>query len=288
MPAPSPDGFTRSIGGLLLDPGGAILACIVTTDYESFHSALRPIPDIAVPMSGGEIPAAYQGNFWITGLARAPSGAIYACDADGSVHDNATGPWRVTALSPGQGLRAIACLGDGTVLTGGTSGVVYRSLPDGGFEALEPAPGQWINAFAGKGRDDFVVVADGGTAVRWDGGGASSIDLATDATLHDVLLDGSTYLIAGPNGLLFRGAGEVWEDISRGSDAYFELARYHGKLWAAAGPGGVLDLTDAGAEPVRQTFNAYRIRTAGRFAAFAGDNLVVRHDGEVWSGYKFG
>lgn len=284
----SPDGFTRTIGDMLLDPGGAILACVVTTDHESFHSALNPIPDIATPMTGGQLPAAYQGSFWLTGLARFGSGPIYACDAEGNVHDNAAGSWRQRPVSPGKALRAIECLPDGTILTGGTSGEVFRSRDGGVFERLLPEAGSWINAFAGTDAENFVVAADDGVLLQWQGGTGRQIDLATDVTLNAAFWDGGSYLVAGAKGLLLRGSQDAWDELG-GSDAdLFGIARYGDEIWLAAGPGGVLRLVGDELAQVRKTFVAHRIRGTDRFAAFAGDNLLFRHDGAAWPGYRFG
>lgn len=288
MTAPSADGFTRTIGDMLLASDGALLACVVTTDYESFHSALNPIADIATPMSGGQLPALYQGNFWLTGLAMAGNGAVYACDADGTVHDNATGAWRQRPVSPGKALRTIACLADGSVLTGGTGGVVYRSRDGQPFEALSPGLDTWINDFAGSSADSFVVAADGGVLVQWQGGQATRVPLATDATLNAAFLDGDRYLVAGARGLLLRGTGDAWDDITSTDADLFGIARYGREIWLAAGPGGVLRLNGDRLEQVRKTFVAHRIRGGERFVAFAGDNLIFRHDGVAWPGYRFG
>lgn len=282
-------GMTHSVAGLTLDSNGGIVACIVATDQESFHSALRPVPDISVPMTGAEIPAIYQGAFWLTDIARAPSGAFFACDADGSVHDNSTGEWTVTAVSPGAGLRTIAFLDDGTILTGGTSGCVYRRRADGTYEALDPELGSWISSIAGRGRDAFVAVGDGGSVLEWSDGAGRKLELARSGLLHAVIVDGDDYLAVGEKGQLWRRRGDAWKVQRTGAErSYFDVALYGGATWVAAGKHGVAEVNGKQVTPVRETFHPTRVRTEGRFAAFAAGGILARYDGAAWFGYKFG
>ncbi|WP_149141264.1 hypothetical protein [Gemmobacter caeruleus] len=276
-----------TVTGLLLHPGGQILVNLTATDGEDFYTMLSEIPDIARPAEGGPAEAAYEGQFWITALAQGPDGAVYACDADGHVHDNASGTWRVTPVAP-DGLRAIACLPDGTVITGGTGGRVYR-LDARGWRAMAPDLGIWINALAGQGAQDFAAAGDEGALWLWRGEGPGRrVDLPTDATFQDLLRDGAGYLVCGDNGALFRGAGEDWADLTATAHDLYEMARYGDEVWLACGEAGVGRLTDNGIEIVRDTFIAHGIRTAGRYAAFAGGPSVIRHDGEIWLRYSYG
>lgn len=273
--------------GVVLQPSGEILVNLSATDGENYYTMLSAIPDIEQPARGEGAEAVYEGEFWITALTQAPGGAIYACDADGNVHDNATGEWRVTSVAP-DGLRAIACLPDGTLITGGTGGLVYR-LDAGGWRAMTPNIGVWINALAGQSAQDFAAAGDKGALWRWRGDGPGQrIELPTDASFRGLLRAGADYLACGENGALFRGAGEDWTDLTVPGHDFYDMACYGAEVWLACGAAGAGRLTDGRIEIVRDTFTAYNICSAGRFAAFAGEGSVIRHDGKAWLRRTYG
>ncbi len=280
------DDLGKSVGAILLNENGALLNAVVATDGESFYSVLSPIPDIAAAVFQTDVPGIYSGNFWITAFDRDRNGNLFVADADGRVHTNLTGSWTIENVTLGKGLRTVRCLPDGTILTAGTSGTIFRREPTGWLPMNEPVS-QWINDIDGAGELDFVAVGDAGLVLKRVGTGWDRPEIPTNATLHGVLSLGKDYLVCGAKGAIFRSDGTAWRDLSFGSVDLFGMREYRQEIWIACGTDGAGVLTDDGIEARRQTFAAYSIDTAGQFIAFAGNNIVVRHDGSAWHGFGY-
>jgi hypothetical protein len=281
------DDLTRSVAAVLTEPGGGILVDLVTTDYESFHSVLTPIPDIASPESNAESEEAYAGPFWLIDIDRAANGALYACDGDGNVHTNRSGVWTVEPVSPGKGLRVVCALPDGTVLTAGTEGVVYRRGAEA-WTAISPSFGQWITGMGGRTGRDLAVCGDNGLVAVLSGDTWTTPMLPTDATLNALIAVGEEFLAGGQNGTLFRGNAEAWADLSGSGHDIHGLAVREGMVWAACGSAGAATLAEDGAiEVVRDTFAAFCVHSAGPHIVFAGNLTVARFDGATWKGRRY-
>ncbi len=192
---------STSVAAVLADDSGAMLVDVVTTDYESFYSALTPVTDVVQTLENEATDELYGGNFWILDLDRRDQdGAIFACDDDGCVHTNASGDWAIEKVSQ-QGLRSIRCLPDGSVFTLGTDGIVYRRDDEQWVKASESF-GVWLTGIDGPSKDSFTICGDTGLLAQFKDGVWNTVEVATDATLNAVLWNGENYLIGGARGLL--------------------------------------------------------------------------------------
>ncbi|WP_225028922.1 hypothetical protein [Xinfangfangia pollutisoli] len=276
---------SQSVAAILAGSDGSLLVDLVTTDYEYFESHLLPITDIddeGDPDDDGE-PPFYHCENWLTGLCRSPSGFVFACDADGNVHHNAAGRWVQEPVTPGQGLRVIRALPDGTILTAGTAGTVHLRGA-AGWASLGDSFGQWITGMDGSSAEDFAICGDGGLLALRRGARWERPELPTDGTLNAVLALQGSYLVGGAGGVLFRGAGDVWLDQS-GEIGIHGLARQGNTVWAACGTEGAATIAaDGRVEIVNDNFAAYALDAAGKFVAFAGNDMAVRFDGADWLG----
>ena len=265
-----------------------MLVDLVTTDYESYWSALTPISDIAQIASNEVSVEIYKEDAWLIDMHRAGNGAIFACDGDGSVHTNVSGGWAIEPVSPGKGLRVIRCLDDGSVFTAGTEGIVYRRDPEGWVAASDPL-GQWITGMAGTDAAHLAVCGDGGLVAVLDPSGWTVVDLPSNATFHCVLVVAEGYLVGGASGALYRGASEGWEDLGGSGFDIHGLARRRGEIWAACGAAGAAQLEPNGTLSIqRSTFAAFCIHASGDYLAFAGNLTAVRYDGAEWKGRRYG
>ncbi len=290
--------LSRSIGAVLAEPGGALLVALVTTDQESFWTSLTPLPDISVPatdLPSGEI---YSVAAWLTSLDRRADGALFACDADGHVHTNASGAWAVEPVCPGRGLMVVRCLADGSVLAAGTSGVVYRR-GEVGWEALGESLGVWLLGLEGAAAERFVDCGDEGLVATRDEHGWHKTTLEGATSLNAVLATPEGYLVGGRGGALYRGERDRWVAIpgvqGGGADAGGEPIHVHGlargadAIWVACGAAGAGRIDADGAlRIVWATFAPTSVHAAGPYAAFGAGRIVARTDGTTWLGRVYG
>lgn len=281
------DDLSTSVGAVLIERGGAMLVDVVTTDYERFASSLIVLRNIDEQVVGEPSDEIYRGSFWLLDMHRSAAGAIYAGDADGNVHTNASGSWMVEPVTPGLGIRVVRCLPDGSVFAAGAAGTVHRRDPDGWVPVSENF-GQWITGLDGRSATDLVVAGDAGLVAQLSGSNWERIALPTDITFHAVLAFGGDYLVSGASGALFAGSGPNWQDRTSTSSDLHAMSIYESDVWIACGSDGVGRLGADGIENVRHTFAAYVMHAEGSFICFGGNDVVARFDGTNWRGRRYG
>lgn len=112
-----------------------VYAAQVRSAYESGAMA------IAVSRDGGAHWASMPSPGAITALTVLPSGALVAGTADRGLMrwDTAAASWRETAQGAGMTSVTAMAVRDGTLVTGGTGGEVYRADLDGPVAAVSPS-----------------------------------------------------------------------------------------------------------------------------------------------------
>lgn len=279
--------LSRSIGAVVVDPRGALLVDLVTTDGESFFSALTPLRDIAANVTDEASEELYKGAFWLVDMCRSADGHIYACDADGNVHTNVSGAWVSEPVTPGKGLRVVRVLADGSVFAAGATGTVYRRRADG-WHAVGGDLGAAITGLDGRTEHDLAICGDAGLVATLSGERWSHATIG-EAPLSCVLAVEGGYLVGGPHGALYRGVDGAWRRLGDSSFDFHGLASYRGETWAACGSAGTARVSsDGGVEVMRSTFAAYSIHAAATYIAFAGNLTAVRFDGTDWKGRRYG
>ena len=287
MPQDSSSDLSITVGAIVVEEGGAMSADVVTTDYESFSSSLVILRNIEEQVVDAESEEFYGGSFWLLDLDRSANGSIFAGDADGNVHTNASGEWTVESVSPGFGIRVVRCLPDHTVFAAGSEGIVYVRTPDG-WAAASANFGQWITGLDGRTASDLVIAGDSGLVAQFDGTNWTRIELPTDVTFHAVLSFENEYYVCGASGALFSGSGLVWQDRTSLRSDLHGITNYDGEIWLACGSDGAGRLGPNGLEIVLNTFAAYSVHSAGHYLGFAGNGSVVRFDGTNWHGRRYG
>jgi hypothetical protein len=279
--------YSTSVGAVHVDGDGRIYLIVVMSDGENFYSRLTRLNDIAIQAAGEPIGEQYGGNFWLTDMTRTPDGHFFLADGNGNVHTEVDGAWTIEPVSPGRGLRCLWISAEGQVYAAGTLGVVYQRKSDG-WEAISPPLDNWISAIGGPTHSNLLAVGNNGLVWRFDGSAWRQVELATNANFTGILWQApDVFTICGDSGALFRGSGDEWADLSTGGGDLFKLTAYTTDIWVAAGTAGVGRLTEAGLTIVRSTFAGYRIHSAGRYLAAAGNNIVARFNGENWHGRSY-
>lgn len=279
--------ISTSIAAVLADPNGGILVNLISTDFESFYSTLTPILDVEDVVENAVSEELYGGEFWLVDLHRCEgTGALFACDSDGNVHTNASGIWKIEPVTDA-GLRVIRCLPDGSVITAGTDGIVYRREEES-WSAISQSFGQWITGMDGRSQNEITISGDAGLVAQYHRKEWHIVDLPTNSTFNTVLALPDAYLVGGSKGTLFRGDGESWVDLTSGSADVHDLAIYKEQIWVACGTAGVGQLMDDSIEIVRDTFAAFIIHAAGNYLALAGNDIAMRFDGERYKGRRYG
>jgi len=279
--------ISTSIAAVLVDTSGGVLVDLVSTDYESYYSTLTPIPDVEKHVENADSEELYGGEFWLVDLHLCEeTGALFACDADGNVHTNASGTWKIEPVTKA-GLRVIRCFPDGSVFTAGTDGIVYLRERES-WTAISESFGQWITGMDGRSQADLTISGDAGLVAQYIDGEWNIVELPTDITFNAVLALKDEYLVGGCKGTLFHGQGGSWKDLTSGDADIHDLVLYQDQIWIACGTRGVGQLVDGSIEIVRDTFAAFVLHAAGNYLALAGNNIAMRFDGERYKGRRYG
>ena len=280
--------MSQSIVSIVAEPSGTLIVDLVTTDGESFFSVLTPLRDIAETRANMPSDELYNGAFWLVDVCLSPEGHIYACDAEGNVHTNASGAWQVEPVTPGAGLRVVRVLPDGSVFAAGNAGTVHRRSPDG-WLAVGESLGAGITSLDGRSADDLAICGDAGLVAVLSGDRWTRPDLATKMPLNTVLAQAEGYMVGGAGGALFRSVGGVWNRLGGSSLDFHGLVSYRGEVWSACGSAGAARVApDGSVEIMRNTFAAFSIHAAEPYIAFAGNQTAVRFDGTEWKGRRYG
>lgn len=283
------EGLSRSANAALVNAEGKLLVNLVSTDGEYFESHLFPVDFDADEDEDDDedTDAIYSCDGWLVGLCGEPGGNLFACDADGNVHHNASGSWLVEPVSPGRGLTAIRILRDGTVLAAGTAGIVFARGKTG-WTALGTAFDGAITGIDGLSIRDFTICGAAGLIAQRRGDEWIRPKLPTDAQVNCVLATDDGYLAAGVGGALFREREGSWENLSKPGPDIHQLAIRHEEVWAACGSAGAARIAaDGGVTIVRDSFAAYDIHAAGDYLGLSGNDIAVRFDGTDWFGRSY-
>ncbi|MCR8670231.1 F510_1955 family glycosylhydrolase [Agrococcus sp. HG114] len=171
-----------NLGIIRSDDGGLTWRPVSQTGVEDFH-VLTAAPDGTLYGVGSTAPNVRSspdgGSTWSAGaalpvadLATGANGALYAATEDGlQVSTDGGGSFSLVPDAPL--LFQIAGSADGMLIGAGTDGLLWRSLPGGGWESGEPFQGRLQALAAGEGTD--VLLVDDRGLVRVGDGGASVI-----------------------------------------------------------------------------------------------------------------
>jgi hypothetical protein len=226
----------------------------------------------------------YEVDTWVTSMARAPSGRLFAVDMDGKLHStDLKGHWTVQDLGCSGGLVSLWVASEDELFAAGDSGDRVRIFK-GQIEVARDPQNRTLNGVHGCSPEDVYMVGDEGLILQYRRGQWLEMEPPTNHTMYAVLcLSPREVYVAGMGGMIFRGNGDGWEQLRAPNVSMTDLAWYRGALYVAAGEDGVYRLEAQGLEKVEDSM-IYHLSTIGEYLFGLGGNLVIRFDGSDWWG----
>jgi len=228
----------------------------------------------------------YEGDSWLTSMARSPRGFLFAVSMNGELHSNRTGTWAVTDLAC-PGLNAVWAAPDEEVFAVGLDGT--RARITGASIDITSGEGsvERLNAVHGTSSRNVLAVGNKGSVMRFDGASWLELETPTNYNLLAVHCRSETEAyVAGAGGVLMRFNGTDFSHlVSPGELVITGLAWYKDALHLAAGLDGVLrlDPIGGGLDQIKNLIVA-RLAMADDVLICWGNNLVAEFDGLGWWG----
>ncbi|RZO60829.1 MAG: hypothetical protein EVA89_12720 [Sandaracinaceae bacterium] len=222
---------------------------------------------------------------YLTRVWRAPGGSVFASDFDGRlyVRDPLGRGWRATNLGPDVQLHGVWGVSDDRYYVWGRGawGPFIWAAVDGQFQQM-PAPPGYITTLRGTSPDLLYAAGRRGLLAKWDGERWTKIELHV---LRDL-----TGLSAGePNdlwattesGKLFEGTQHGWALRAQFDGPLFDVVRWAGDVWVAAGRRGLLKLRGKTNmfESRAPDVAAISLSPGADLLAVGEDSLAVSRDG---------
>lgn len=277
--------YSVSCDGVATDENGVIFSVVVYTDGEGFNSYVARESDVAGRAAPNVRTDLLDVRVWLTSIWRSETGSLYVTDADGKVRRYNGTDWTVSPVS-GRALTDVWGLSDTDVYTAGDEGVVYHW--DGAvWTAFSPPLGGTI--FSIRGTSQKNLYACGANGLLWHYDGAwTQVELPTNQRLLGLLtLGASDTLVCGAKGVLFRGNGAAWNDVSQPGHNFHGLAFYRGTIYIGAGGEGVFSFDGVAVRNIKNTIQAYALVSNQTYLATAGDTVAARFDSQNWFGSRY-
>jgi hypothetical protein len=266
------------------EPDGRLLVLVVMTDGEGFYSYITRFTDLDT----GAREVVYEAPVWLTSMAISPTGTIYAVDADGSVHTDATGTFVATDTHSDSGFTRVWCLDDDNVFACGNRGVMVRKKGRQWAQFNSGLDGD-LYGVHGTGVADLYTVGEEGRTFHYDGRAWVRIEPFTNYLLNSVLcVSPKSVYVCGMNGALFHGSQARWRQLEAPPVTYHSLAQWRGTVYVAAGGAGVFVVEGNVVNSFQKGLTLYKLLGSDDFLLGAGGDLCAYFDGQSWSGNRFG
>jgi len=217
---------------------------------------------------------------WLTGFTSPRPDLSYVSRWDDTLYEVAGSV--TTVRRPCEAMTRVTPGPDGQVFATCYGGLVQK-LSQGKWEQISLGRDVDLFEVLPTGEEAFYVCGDEGTLAHCAGRRISFFDLPTDMPLFALARDSSDQIVAGGEGVLFRGGGEQWEALDA-DDITFHHARRHQKsVLLGGGERGLYKLRDSTLTQVHGDVYAYYVATCDEVIATCGDNKawVVRPDGRI-------
>jgi hypothetical protein len=270
---------TATCVGVAVATNGRVVSAVVLDDGEGNYTFIWNHDDMA---ERRQVLREFDGA--ATAVALEPDGTVTVVDVDGMIRSGGPGGgWRQQQASR----RALICVrpvGE-ALFAGGELGIFQRG--SGGWSPVAHPTGEEIDDLDGTVPERIYAVGLG-RAVRLQGGRWIDLGLPANADLISILVQSDDdVLIGGKDGMMFRGAGGVWRQLSINALSVYAIAAYRGDIHLACADDGVWKLGPDGVEPVREDIAAFSMAAAGDYLAVGGREFMWRFDGSVWEHRRY-
>lgn len=274
--------------------GGQLDGCAFLAFRREPESRLTPwemeswivLPSDSFALTGERLIALELGvHGFLTGAWYAPSGVVYATEFDGRLYmrDPSGRGWRASDFGADVQLHGVWGLDDRQVYVWGRNawGPCLWRLAENQFEAMPTPPG-FITTLRGTAPENLYAAGRRGLLARWDGGRWLRIRLRLLRDVTGMSVDGVDDLwVTTDNGKLFEGTRHGWALRAHFDGPLFDVARWRGELWVAAGNRGVFTLegrTNA-LVPRAPDVPAVALSSGAELLVLGEDALAVSRDG---------
>lgn len=277
--------YSVSCDGVAIDDDGVMYSLAVYSDGEGFNSYVYRASDVADRQAPNVQTELLDVQVWLTSIWRSQTGLLYVTDAEGSVRLYNGARWLLSPASP-QALTCIWGLSDSDIYAAGDEGVVYH-WDGSAWSGFSPPLGDVI--FSVRGVSSRNLYACGANGLLWHFDGTwTQIQLPTNQRLLGLLtLAADDTLVCGAGGVLFRGAGANWSDVSQPGHDFHSLAHYRKEIYLAGGGEGVFRFDGIAVANIKSTITSYRLASNANYLASAGDVIAARFDGQGWFGARY-
>jgi hypothetical protein len=225
-----------------------------------------------------------KADTYVTGIWRAPSGAMYAT-APGEIlttpGQGRPGSDKTRSAALPGGLSGVWGLDDDFVfawgLTAEGGGVCY--LKDGANWRAVKAPGVF-QAIHGASRDAVIGVGLNGLIARWDGAKWVKMKPPTDAAIHAVFVAGADEAYAlSFGGVVLSGSLHGWSTRLETELEIQSVAKWRDRVWLGCGAEGLGVLEQRAVKIVKDTFYGGNLDARTNLLIAARGKVVQSVDG---------
>jgi hypothetical protein len=227
---------------------------------------------------------AYLSSLWYS-----PMGATYTTASEGKLHmrrpmeEEGFGPWSPLDFGADVELHGVWGLDDQDVYVWGRD--AWRPLMwhvgRNGVSAMPAPPGR-TTSVRGLGPELLYAAGDHGFVARWNGSQWRRVNLPTSRPITGLFIgDADDLWLTTANGKLFEGTSHGWAVRLQFDGPLYDVARWRGAVWVAAGRRGLFRLVDRAdrLEPAALDVSAISLETRGDLLALAEDYLAFSTDG---------
>lgn len=248
----------------------AIISCIHSVAYDD---------------EGLSATSLFDADHWLTHMHRRDDW-IAACSMEGHVHCFDGNRWQTLHTTAEDGINAVFIAGQGHIYAAGLDGSI-RLLKNLHEEIVSAAGGKRLNALHGCTGHCIYAVGDGGRVVHFDGTRWTEIKPFTNVNLQAVLcLSEDRIVVAGVQGGLWIGQGDVWQQIDAADLSISSLASHQGDIWLAAGADGVFKVEGHQVLESKQV-PLYRLAPNDTHLMAVGGDVFAWWDGHEWQGWRY-
>ncbi len=230
---------------------------------------------------------------YITGVWFSPTGATYVVTFDGTLYtrgpaeEAAYGGWRRVDFGREVELHGIWGIDDNDVYVWGRDAwrPLMWHLSRGAITAMPAPPGR-TTIVRGLGPELLYAAGDGGFVARWDGSTWARIRLPLSRPVTGLYVGNiDDVWLTTDNGKLFEGTSHGWALRLQLDAPLYDVGRWRGAVWVAAGRRGLFRLVDRRDElaPVAPDIGAIALDTRGDLLALSEDCLASSSDGSEFT-----
>jgi hypothetical protein len=221
----------------------------------------------------------FRRSEWLTGFTSPSRDVSYVARWDNTIYVVGTQTQGVVGR-PCEAITRVVGGADGEVFATCYWGLV-QWFRDGNWQSIDF--GREVDFFhvLPTGGNGFYVCGMEGSLAHWSNGNIVFFELPTDAALFALAQDADGKIVVGGEGILFRGAGTVWDPVDVGETTFHHARRHGATINLGGGENGLYRLSGSNLQRINGDVFAYYLADFGDLIATCGANKVWIFDGNT-------